>query len=64
MTEDNDLNLDEANLNNEMGNMQFKTERIQFYPEDLEKMKTMTDDEQIDFAIKLREEERYTIVYE
>ncbi len=52
----------DLNLENDMGNMKFKAEKIQFYPEDLEKMKTMTDDEQIDFAIKLREEERYTVI--
>lgn len=58
MTEDN------KNYEDDMANIEFKTEKIQFYPEDLEKAKNMTMEEQTDFFIKLREEERYTIVYE
>lgn len=56
----------DKNLNpeDEMGNMKFKREKIQFFPEDLKKMESMSDDEMIDFAIKLREENRYTVVYE
>lgn len=47
-----------------METMEFKTQKIQFFPDDVEKMKSMSVDAQIDYAMKLREEGRYTIVYE
>lgn len=55
---------EEKKDNDEMETMEFKAEKIQFFPDDVEKMKSMSVDAQIDYAIKLREEGRYTIVYE
>ena len=48
----------------DMANMKFKTQKIEFYPEDLEKAKNMTMEEQTDFFIKLREENRYKVIKE
>lgn len=56
MTEENNEKFDD------MAAMEFKTEKIQFYPEDLEKAKNMTMEEQTDFFIKLREENRYKVI--
>lgn len=55
---------EEKKDNNEMETMEFKTQKIQFFPDDIEKMKSMSVDAQIDYAMQLREEGRYTIVYE
>lgn len=49
-------------IRDEMGNMQFKATKIEFYPEDIEKMKSMSDEEMIDYAIKLRQEKRYNVI--
>ena len=48
----------------EMSNMVFRTQKIQFYPEDLEKAETMEHDEKMDFIIRLRQEGRYIEVDE
>ncbi len=50
--------------NNDMGNMVFTAEKIEFFPEDLKKMETMSRAEKTEFVAMLREEGRYTIVYE
>ena len=46
----------------DMGTMKFKTQKINFYPEDLEKMKSMSMEEKINYAIKLREQGKYTVI--
>ena len=48
----------------DMGTVKVKKQKVQFYPEDLAKLETMSQDEQIDFAIKLRQEGRYIIINE
>ena len=54
----------EKNLDQEMSGMVFRTVKIQFYPEDLKKMETMTHDEKMDFVMRLRAENRYVEVEE
>lgn len=46
----------------DMGTMEFKTQKIKFYPEDIEKMKSMSVEEKINYAIKLREQGKYTVI--
>ena len=46
----------------DMGTMKFKTQKIKFYPEDIEKMKSMSVEEKINYAIKLREQGKYTVI--
>ena len=64
MTTDKDLEQRQRDKDNEMASMQFKSVRIEFYPEDIEKMKSMSHDEQMDYVIKLRQENRYIEVEE
>lgn len=46
----------------EMSTMSFKVQKIRFYPEDLAKMETMSREEKMEFATKLRQEKRYIVV--
>lgn len=46
----------------ETNNLEFKTRRVEFFPEDVEKMKNMTLEEQNDFMLKLKIARRYTVV--
>lgn len=46
----------------EMSGIQFKTQKIKFYPEDLKAMESMTHDEKMAYCTKLRQENRYIIV--
>ena len=46
--------------NNE--NLIFETQNIQFFPEDIEKMKTMNEDEIIEFKSVLKRERRYIVL--
>ena len=48
----------------EMSGTQFKSVKIQFYPEDIEKMKTMSHKEKMAYLKKLRQENRYVEVNE
>jgi hypothetical protein len=43
----------------EMATMKFEMKKIEFYPEDLEKMKTMSHKEKMEYVKKLRQEKRY-----
>jgi len=43
----------------EMANMKFELKKIEFYPEDLEKMKKMSHKEKMEYVKKLRQEKRY-----
>ena len=47
---------------NNNDNLKFKTQKIKFFKEDEEKMASMTLEEQINYKIKLKSENRYTIV--
>ena len=48
----------------EMSGMKFESKKIEFYPEDIEKMKSMSHDEQMEYVMKLRQENRYIEVDE
>ncbi len=48
----------------EMATMQFKCEKIEFFPEDMRKAENMSREEKMDFFKKLREEHRYIEVKE
>ena len=45
----------------EMSGIEFKTYKINFYPEDIKKMKKMSLDEQIDYMTYLKRNNKYTI---
>lgn len=47
---------------NDMDNLEFKFQKLQFLPEDEEKMKTMTTREKIEFIRELKAHQRFTIV--
>ena len=47
----------------EMENLKFTCFKIKFFPEDEEKMKTMGFDERMDYIDKLRNENRFTVIY-
>ena len=51
------------NSNGEMNNLEFTCNKIQFFPEDEEKMKNMSFDERMNYIDKLRDEGRYKILY-
>ena len=55
---------DEERRKSETENLEFKVQKIKFYPEDEEKMNKMSVQERIQYKRKLKAEERYTIVYE
>ena len=48
----------------EMSSMVFKAKKIQFYPEDEAKMKTMEHKEKMAYVKRLRQENRYVEVDE
>lgn len=61
----NKLNKDKfvrSSFANNNDNLKFKTQKIKFFKEDEEKMANMTLEEQINYKIKLKSENRYTIV--
>ncbi len=64
MTTDKDIEQQQKNKDDEMSGMQFKIVKIEFYPEDVEKMKNMTHKEKMDYIKKLRQENRYIEVKE
>lgn len=45
----------------EMSNIKFKTYKVDFFPEDVEKMKKMSLDEQIDYMTYLKKNKKYTV---
>lgn len=47
---------------NNNDNLQFKVKKIKFFQEDEEKMANMSEDEKIEYKLKLKAENRYTIV--
>lgn len=62
---DNELNKEENQRTypSDCDNLEFKVQKIHFFPEDVEKMKTMTIEERIEYKRKLKSEDRYTIEY-
>jgi len=51
-------------LEDDMGNVQMEWQKVQFYPEDLAKLKTMSPEEQVKYAQFLREQKRYNVIKE
>lgn len=51
-------------LEDDMGNVNMKWQKVQFYPEDIEKLKKMSPDKQIEYAIMLRKQKRYKVIKE
>ena len=49
--------------NNDMGGMHFQEKLYKLFPEDLEKLKLLPEDQRADFLQKLHSEGRYTVVY-
>lgn len=47
---------------NNNDNLQFKVQKIKFFKEDEEKMANMSLEEKIEYKLKLKSENRYTIV--
>ncbi len=47
---------------NNNDNLQFKVKKIKFFKEDEEKMANMSLEEKIEYKLKLKSENRYTIV--
>ncbi len=45
-------------------NLEFKYQRIEFFPDDVEKMKHMTLKEENEYLSKLKAEGRYVVVYD
>lgn len=50
--------MDERNNDN----LNFETKKIQFFPEDIKAMETMTLEEKIEFKHKLKKEHRYIVL--
>ena len=46
------------------GNMMFQMRTIQLFPEDLEILKSLPEDQRADFMVKIRKEGRYIVVYD
>lgn len=64
MTDEKNIEQLQLDKDNEMSGMEFKFVKIQFYPEDEEKMKTMPHKEKMAYVKKLRQENRYIEVEE
>lgn len=43
-------------------NLEFKKTKIQFFPEDIEKMENMSPEEKIEFKHRLKKERRYIVL--
>lgn len=43
-------------------NLEFKIQKIEFFPEDIKKMEKMSLDERIEYKRKLKEQEKYTVI--
>lgn len=61
---DNEINKDENENTypSDCDNLEFKYQRIEFFPEDVEKMKHMTLKEENIYLSKLKAEGRYVVV--
>lgn len=51
-----------SSFRNNNDNLKFNTQKIKFFKEDEEKMAKMSLQEQINYKIKLKNENRYTII--
>lgn len=57
--ERNQDTMKEERIKNETENLKFKKVRIKYYPEDEEKMKSMSTEERIEYKSKLKAENKY-----
>ncbi len=57
----NETDLWRENSSHDCDNLEFKTRKVVFYPKDIEKMKKMDEDEQLEFMAYLKREGRYTL---
>lgn len=60
--DDKSIEQRQQDKDDEMSEMKFQSIEIQFYPEDEEKMKTMSHKEKMEFVKRLRQENRYVEV--
>ncbi len=51
-------------LDSEIAHFEYKVRKIEYFPEDVEKMKTMTHEEKNDYICMLKREGKYTYVEE
>lgn len=49
------------NSKHDCDNLEFKTQKVVFFPEDVEKMKKMDIDEELEYMTMLKREGRYTV---
>ncbi len=49
-------------ISQDMENMKFKAEKIEFYPEDIAKMSKMSRKEKTEYVTMLRNEKRYKVI--
>lgn len=52
--------MDDNQQQSDNDNLVFEVKKVRFYSEDIEKMKTMTVEEQIAYKRKLKSEDKYT----
>jgi transcriptional regulator of NAD metabolism len=62
MSLENEKEQHQKQVNEEFATMKFKAVKIQLFPEDETKLKTMSREEKTEFMQKIREEHRYTVV--
>lgn len=58
------MNNHARQLASETANMQFHCVKVEYYPEDLARMETMSLDEKIKFVSRLKKEERYKVMHD
>lgn len=63
--DDKDINQEkqENSYPSDCDNLEFKVQKIHFFPEDVEKMKNMDISERIEYKRKLKKEQRYTVEF-
>ena len=49
-------------LKNNNNNLIFEKEKIQFFPKDVEKMQSMSEEERIEYKRVLKREHRYIVI--
>ncbi|GEM_PF-2166693 len=52
----------EKRYESETKNLEFKTYKVQFYPDDIEKMKKMNEEESLKYMAYLKKNNRYTTI--
>ena len=49
------------NSRHDCNNLEFKTQKVVFFPDDVEKMKNMDIEEELEYMTMLKREGRYTV---